>query len=152
MNAVNDATLTVTPKAATVVVTADDKTKVYGDLNPALTATVTGAINGDTINYTLATTATTTSNVGTYPIVVTLGSNPNYTVTKTDANLTVTPKTATVVAADKTKVYGDVNPALTATVTGAINGDTINYTLSNHCNDYFKCGNLSNRCNFRKQS
>ncbi|MCF6142394.1 hypothetical protein L1S34_13945, partial [Flavobacterium sp. K77] len=91
----NEATLTVTPKTATVV--AANKTKVYGDVNPALTATVTGAINGDTINYTLATTATTTSNVGTYPIVVTLGSNPNYTVTKTDANLTVTPKTATVV-------------------------------------------------------
>ncbi|MCF6142550.1 MBG domain-containing protein, partial [Flavobacterium sp. K77] len=123
-----DATLTVAPKTATVV--AADKTKVYGDVNPALTATVTGAINGDTINYTLATTATTTSNVGNYPIVATLGSNPNYTVTKTDANLTVTPKTATVVAADKTKVYGDVNPALTATVTGAINGDTINYTLA----------------------
>jgi hypothetical protein len=27
------------------------------DENPALTAVVTGAVNGDTINYTLATTA-----------------------------------------------------------------------------------------------
>jgi hypothetical protein len=40
---------------------------------------------------------------------VTLGTNPNYTVTKTDAVLTVTPKAVTVVA-DKSKVYGDVNP------------------------------------------
>jgi hypothetical protein len=30
------------------------------------------------------------------------------------------------------KVYGDENPALTAVVTGAVNGDTINYT-SNYC-------------------
>jgi hypothetical protein len=38
----------------------------------ALTAVVTGAVNGDTINYTLATTATQFSNVG-HPIAVTLG-------------------------------------------------------------------------------
>jgi hypothetical protein len=37
---------------------------------------------------------------------VTLGTNPNYTVTKTDAVLTVTPKAVTVVAIDKSKVYG----------------------------------------------
>jgi hypothetical protein len=35
---------------------------------------VTGAVNGDTINYTLATTATQFSNVD-YPIAVTLGDN-----------------------------------------------------------------------------
>jgi hypothetical protein len=40
----------------------------------------------------------------------------------------VTPKAVTVVAADKSKVYGDVNPALTATVTGAAGTDVINYT------------------------
>jgi hypothetical protein len=47
--------------------------KVYGDENPALTAVVTGTVNGgDTINYTLATTASQFSNVGQYPIDVTL--------------------------------------------------------------------------------
>jgi hypothetical protein len=46
--------------------------KVYGDENPALTV-VTGTVNGgDTINYT-ATTAPQFSNVGQYPIDVTLG-------------------------------------------------------------------------------
>jgi hypothetical protein len=79
-----------------VTVVATDKSKVYGDVNPTLTATVTGAVGTDVINYTLATTATS-SNVGTYPIAVTLGTNPNYTVTKTDAVLTVTPKAVTVV-------------------------------------------------------
>jgi ABC-type spermidine/putrescine transport system permease subunit I len=44
------------------------------DENPALTAVVTGTVNGgDTINYTLATTASQFSNVGQYPIAVTLG-------------------------------------------------------------------------------
>jgi hypothetical protein len=50
---------------------------------------VTGTVNGDTINYTLATTAQF-SNVGDYPIAVTLGDNPNYSVVST--NLSVTPK------------------------------------------------------------
>ncbi|MBP4143264.1 hypothetical protein J3S90_15815, partial [Flavobacterium sp. P4023] len=75
-----DALLTVTPKAINVSVVADNKTKVYGDANPVLTAVVTGTVNGDVIDYTLSTTATTTSAVGSYPIAVALGSNPNYTV------------------------------------------------------------------------
>jgi hypothetical protein len=48
--------------------------KSIRDENPALTAVVTGAVS-DTINYTLATTASF-SNVGDYPIAVTLGANP----------------------------------------------------------------------------
>jgi hypothetical protein len=58
---VSTGTLSVTPIAVTVI--ADGKSKVW-DENPALTAVVTGAVNGDTINYTLATTATQFSNVG----------------------------------------------------------------------------------------
>jgi hypothetical protein len=45
---------------------------------------------GDTINYTL-TTASQFSNVGQYPIAVTLGANPNYSVS-TNGILSVTPK------------------------------------------------------------
>jgi hypothetical protein len=123
-----DSTLTVTAKAATV--TANPKSKTYGDTNPALDAAITGTVNGDTLTYTLATTADTSSGVGSYPITVTLGSNPNYNVTKTDGTLTVTAKAATVVANDKSKIYGDANPTLDATVTGTVNGDTLSYTLA----------------------
>jgi gliding motility-associated-like protein len=123
-----DAVLNITPKTITVV--AADKSKVYGEANPTLTAVVSGAVGTDVINYTLATTATTTSAVGNYPIAVTLGSNPNYSVTKTDAVLNITPKAITVVAADKSKVYGDANPTLTAVVTGVVGTDVINYTLA----------------------
>ena len=45
---------------------------------PALTAVVTGTVDGDALNYTLATTARRLSGVGSYPITVTLGTNPNY--------------------------------------------------------------------------
>ena len=78
---------TIQPKAASVI--ADNKSKQYGDDNPTLTATVTGTVNGDTLNYSLATTAVKFSGVGDYPITVTLGSNPNYTVTPTDGTLTI---------------------------------------------------------------
>src|SRR5205823_6048922 len=87
-------------------------------------------VNGDVLNYTLSTTALQFSNVSNYPITVNLGSNPNYTVTPTDGTLTVNPRPATVKADDKNKFYGDVNPALTATVTGTVNGDVLNYTLA----------------------
>jgi hypothetical protein len=73
-----DAILTVTPKAVTVVAT--DKSKCM-EINPTLTATATGAVGTDVINYTLATTAVT-SNVGNYPIAVTLGTNPTIRLLK----------------------------------------------------------------------
>ena len=76
-----DGTLTVEQGAATV--TANAKSKTYGDANPALDAAVTGTVNGDVLDYTLATTATQTSGVGSYPITVTLGTNPNYTSRRT---------------------------------------------------------------------
>jgi hypothetical protein len=125
-----DSTLTINLKSATV--TANDKTRTYGDANPALTATVVGEVaGGDVIQYTLATTATQFSNVGGYPIVVTLGDNPNYAVTLVDGTLTIEKKAASVTANDKTKTYGDANPILTATVAGEVaGGAVINYTLS----------------------
>jgi hypothetical protein len=48
------------------------------------------------------------SNVGQYPIAVTLGDNPNYTVVSTNGILSVTPKSiaVTVIADGKSKVYG----------------------------------------------
>ena len=37
--------------------TANAKSKTYGDANPTLTAMVAGTVDGDALNYTLATTA-----------------------------------------------------------------------------------------------
>jgi hypothetical protein len=121
---------TLTVNQATATVTANPVLKVYGTANPTLSATVGGTVNGDTLNYTLTTTATTASGVGPYPITVTLGSNPNYSVTPTNGTLTVTQATATVTANAATKTYGTANPTLSATVGGTVNGDTLNYTLT----------------------
>src|SRR2546423_2023562 len=118
-----DNTLSVGQKAATA--SADHQAKTYGDDNPALTATVTGTVNGDTLNYSLATTALKFSGVGAYPITVTLGLNPNYNVSSTDNTLSVGQKTSRRSDDHHYKTYGDDNPALTATVTGTVNGDTL---------------------------
>jgi ribosomal protein L18E len=125
-----DGTLTINQANASV--TADPKSKTYGDANPALTATVVGqVVGGDSINYTLSTTATQFSGVGNYAIVVNLGSNPNYNVTTANGTLTIDPKNASVTANNANKTYGDANPAFTATVVGqVVGGDAINYTLS----------------------
>src|SRR5207244_1059455 len=99
----NTAEFAIEKRDATV--TADNKAKTYGDDNPELTATVTGTVNGDTLNYSLATTAVKFSGVGDYAITVTLGLNPNYNVTKTDGTLHIGPKAASVTADNKGKTY-----------------------------------------------
>ncbi|HUF02732.1 MAG TPA: kelch repeat-containing protein [Aridibacter sp.] len=81
--------ITILQKDASV--TANDKSRIYGVANPSLDAVVTGEVaGGDPILYTLSTTATVASIVGEYPIEVTLGANPNYSVTPTNGTLTIT--------------------------------------------------------------
>lgn len=123
------ANLTVTPR--TVNVTADAFSRVYGETNPALTWIASGLINGDTLSGGLATTATSTSNVGTYGIVLgSLAASTNYALNYTGANLTITPRAATVTANAASRAYGDADPALTWTAGGLINGDTLGGALS----------------------
>ncbi|WP_460490187.1 MBG domain-containing protein, partial [Belliella aquatica] len=120
-----DGTLTVGQKAVTI--TAEDKNKVYGESNPALTFTYTGLVNGDekvATEPSIATTATASSNVGTYPITLVGGLDMNYDIILVDGTLTVNQKAVTISADDKIKVYGQENPALTFTYTGLVNGDT----------------------------
>jgi len=67
---------------APLVVTPDNKFKLAGRANPALTASYSGFLNGDSLsNITapvLKTTATLTSPTGTYPIIASGGAAANY--------------------------------------------------------------------------
>ena len=213
-----DYTLTVTRKAVTV--TADNKSKVFGEKDPELTATVAGTLGKDTVEYTLSRKAG--EDVGTYTITpsgkaeqgnysvsyvagtLTITSqsidpgtdpekpNPDYTGAKVnspsdevydgnehkwiptvtdkadkkleagkdytveystknfkdvgtiDVTITgignytgtvtrtykITPKSVTVTAEDKTKVFGETDPKFTAKVAGTLGNDTVEYTLS----------------------
>ena len=211
-------TYKITPKSVTV--TAEDKTKVFGETDPKLTAKVDGTLGNDTVDYKLS--RKTGEAVGKYEITVkgdklqgnysvtyavgtlTITSqsidpgtdpekpNPDYTGAKVnspsdavydgnehkwiptvtdkadkklkagtdytveystknfkdvgtiDVTITgignysgtvtrtykITPKSVTVTAEDKTKVFGETDPKLTATVAGTLGNDTVEYTLS----------------------
>jgi type IV secretory pathway protease TraF len=135
----NAAALTINPSTLTYV--ADPKTRLYGDANPALTGSVTGFKNGETIvTATTGTLAFTTSadnlsTVGTYAIdgAGLSANNGNYVFVQAAGNataLTINPATLTYVADQKTRLYGDANPALTGTVAGFKNGETIATTTT----------------------
>src|SRR5439155_22254704 len=101
---------------------------------------------GDPVNYTLGTAAMQFSNVGTYAITVTLGLNPNFPYTTLFRSLTIDKATATVAANDKSKNYGQANPALTATVTGEVTGgDAVNYTLATAATQFSNVGRYAIR-------
>jgi filamentous hemagglutinin family protein len=129
-----NANLTITPRAITV--TADAKSRAYGDANPVLSYQVggSGLVNGDTLSGALATSATTASNVGVYGITQgMLAASANYTVSSfTGANLTVTPRAIMVTADAQSRAYGDANPVLTYQLSGAglVNGDTLSGALA----------------------
>ena len=123
-----DGTLAITK--ATASVTAKDTIRKYGAANPTFDAAVTGAVNSEALNFSLASAATQTSGVGNYPIVVTLGTNPNYEVRPHDGMLTIDQAVASVKANDKSRTYGDGNPALDAVVTGTVNNDVLRSTLA----------------------
>ena len=211
-------TYKITPKSVTV--TADNKTKVFGETDPKLTAKVDGTLGNDTVEYTLSRkdgedagkyeitvkgdklqgnytvtyvvgTLTITSqsidpgtdpekpnpdytgakvnspsdkvydgnehkwiptvtdkadkkleagtdytveystsdftNVGTIKVTITGKGNYSGTVTRT---YKITPKSVTVTAEDKTKVFGETDPKLTAKVAGTLGNDTVDYKLS----------------------
>ena len=83
------ANLTINKKGLTI--TADAKSKTYGEDDPALTYTSSGLIGTDAITGTLGRNAG--EDVGTYAINQnTLTAGNNYAIAYTGANLTISPK------------------------------------------------------------
>lgn len=123
------ATATVTISRRALSVTADNQTRVYGDANPTLTGTLTGAVSGDNLSGSYSTAATASSAVGNYPVVAAVtdpGSRlGNYTVTSTAGTLTITAAPLTVTPANASRVYGAANPSFTGALTGIRNSDPI---------------------------
>jgi len=95
-------TLTVNPK--TLTITADAKSKNYGDADPTLTYTSEGLVNGDAITGVLL--REEGEDIGTYAIhqnTVTAGNN--YIITFIGDNLTINKRNLTITADSDTKVY-----------------------------------------------
>jgi hypothetical protein len=119
----------MTVTQAALVVKADDKSKLYGQENPALTLSYLGLAaqdNGAALNLqtVVSTTATAAAKVDTYPVTVTgLTTAANYTISYAGGNLSVTPAPLNVKADDVDRAQGQPNPVFTFTYTGFVNGD-----------------------------
>ncbi len=123
----NSPTADITAKELTI--TAEAKSKIYGEADPALTFGASGLIGSDAITGAL--TRVDGENVGAYAIqkgTVTAGSN--YSITYVGANLTITPRELTITADAKSKLFGQADPLLTFSVNGLVATDSIAGSLT----------------------
>lgn len=96
---------TVVINKVNVTITADNKSKAYGEDNPELTYTTEGLVNNETlagigINPVLSTTADKYSVADEYPITFNQGlpnTTTNYNITYNDGELTVTQNATAIV-------------------------------------------------------
>jgi 6-phosphogluconolactonase (cycloisomerase 2 family) len=118
----------ITVNKAPLSVVANNLSRPYGSVNSTLTGTITGVKNGENITASFSTTATQTSNVGTFAITAAAVFNPttlsaNYTLTTTNGVLTVTTVPLTIAANNQTIILGAA-VAPSATYTGFVLGQT----------------------------
>lgn len=125
----NNLTITTRP----VTITADPKSKIYGDADPSFTYSITSGntVFSDTFSGSLARTAG--NDVNSYPInqnTVTLGTN--YNLSFVSSPLTITKRPVTARANALSKYYGDPDPVFTYTISSGnlVYSDTFSGTLS----------------------
>ena len=118
-----------TVSARAITVTADAKTMTYGATVPTLTHTVTSGslVNGDALSGALASTASSTSNVGIYGITQgTLAASSNYAFTYVSSNVAIAARSLTITANDQFRVYDATafSGGNGVTYDGFVNGET----------------------------
>ena len=116
-------TLTVNTK--TITVTAEPKSKVYGDLDPPFTYTYTPAlVSGDSFTGSLTRIGGECGGCVFQILVGSLSLSTNYTIVYVADDMTTSKRPITVTAnAGQTKVFGSSNPAsYTYSVTGTLVG------------------------------
>ena len=94
-----------------ITVTADPKTKTYGDADPTLTYTYLPSTPPVSFSGDLGRVAG--EDVGDYEITIGTLSATGYTIVFTSADLTITAKPITITAYARSKSYGQVDPVLT---------------------------------------
>ena len=115
---------------APLIVKAENASRTYGDVNPSFTCTYSGFVNDEDASVlysqpSIQTSATPTSNVGTYAITVSGGNAKNYTLSYEAGELTVLPANLAVTVNDASRSYGDKNPAFVLTYSGLKNDEAV---------------------------
>ena len=122
-------TLSANITPAPLLVTADSGiSKVYGAIDPALTYTITGYVNGNTegvLDTGVSISRVSGENAGMYTVTPSGAADSNYSISFVTTTFSIT-KAPLLVTADSgiSKVYGAIDPALTYTITGYVNGNT----------------------------
>lgn len=113
-----------------LAVHADNKTKIYGDINPTLTISYTGFVGTDSVADlqtvpVASTSAVEKSPAGTYDIIVTGGTAENYNLVFVNGVLTIEKATLTAWVNNTTRKYNESNPTFTINYSGFIEPDSI---------------------------
>jgi filamentous hemagglutinin family protein len=121
---------TVTIDRAPLVLSADNKGKVYGDPDPALSFSASGLQYGDTAGVlsgvVLSAPRGAAASAGSHAIAIEGGGAANYTVvTRTPGLLTVAPRPLLLTADDKAMTLNDPPPAFTWRASGLQYADTV---------------------------
>ena len=116
---------TLTISKASLTVTANNKSKIYGASDPILDYTLTGALyNGDAnsvvTGVVLSTSTDGSATYGTHIITASGGTSANYNITHVNGTLTVSKAPLSVTANNKLKVYGEDDPVLDYTTSGTL--------------------------------
>ena len=129
----DDGTLVIEP--APLTVTTADATVTYDGKAHGTTAQVTSGTNYDNLTFTAVAKAddatTTYTDAGSYTMTgKTTAATSNYQITYVDGTVTINPAAATITIPSQTYWVDGTTKNLTSTVTGTVNGETLNYTLT----------------------
>ncbi|MCX5512829.1 MBG domain-containing protein [Kaistia algarum] len=118
-----------------LTVTADAQTMIYSNAVPGLTYQIggLGLVNGDQLSGGLATSGSSTSNVGGYGITQgSLAASSNYALTYVGNQLSITQRPLTITADAQSMIYGNAVPGLTYQIggLGLVNGDQLSGGLT----------------------
>ena len=123
---------------ATLTITADNKSRQYGQADPQFTVSYSGFMNGDTQSVLLGTLSCSSrtmpsSTVSGSPYAINCSglNSANYTVGFVPGQLTISPAALTITANSASKLLNAVNPSLTSVASGFVNGENSGVFIAN---------------------
>ena len=124
-----DIPFTYTIKPAKLTVKVANASRLYGDANPSFSSVYSGFVNNEDESVLTnvgryITTATETSNVGTYTVKQSGATAQNYIFDYEDGTLTVTKAPLTASVKSCTRKYGEVNPRFEISYVGLKNNES----------------------------
>ena len=128
-------TFLITVSKAVLTVSALNRSRIYGSMNPHLVASYSGFVPGDSVavlggSLLISTPAVLQSPAGTYPINLSGLTSGNYEINLVPGILTVNRAVLTLSADSKSRSYGATNPVFTGNMAGVLNADPISLVFS----------------------